>query len=348
MSTNSNSFYDGNRLINMLDLDKQKPSIFMICGNRTAGKTFWCKWYMVKNFLKSGKKFMILCRFGYQLPGLSETFYKDLKEVKKELECSQMTESVVVKNSIHELFIDGIPCGYCVALNNADSVKRNSTLFVDVDTIFLDEFQSETGKYCPNEVQKFISIYTSVARGNGQHVRDVKCLLASNNVTLLNPYYYELGISARLQKDTKFLRGHGWVLEITFNESASNAIKESGIGRAFSNNDYMSYSADNIYLNDSDTFIEKVNGRKRMLAILDYQNESYGLWECGTFLYICKQYDPNFYKRYAITLGDHGLSSTLMKHNSVDYKVWKECFNRGMFRFQDLKCKELMFALLGY
>ena len=61
-----NKYYDGNRVINTLDLDKQKPAIVMIAGNRTAGKTFWCKQYVVKKFLKRGSKFIVLQRFGYQ------------------------------------------------------------------------------------------------------------------------------------------------------------------------------------------------------------------------------------------------------------------------------------------
>jgi len=135
---------------------------------------------------------------------------KDLKQIIPEYADYEMKENVIVKDCIYELKLNDNVCGYSVALNNADNIKRNSTLFVDVDYIFLDEFQSETNKYCPDEVQKFISIYTSVARGKGEQSRHVTALLCSNNVTLLNPYYTALGVGSRIQKDTKILRGHGW------------------------------------------------------------------------------------------------------------------------------------------
>ena len=343
MASNA-KFYDGNKIINTLDLEKQKPAIVMICGNRTAGKTFWCKKYCVRTWTKKHRKFIVLVRFGYQLTGMVDTFFKDLLEVG--VVEGEFTQQTVVKNSIEEIFMDGVVCGYVVALNNADSIKRNSTLFTDVDVIFFDEFQSETGKYCPNEIQKFISIYTSVARGGGKQSRYVLTLMCSNNVTLLNPYYCEFDIPSRLQRDTKILRGNGWILEITFNESASEAIKTSGIGRAFANNKYMSYSSENIYLNDSDTFIEKYHGPKTLYWIIDYDGETYGIWNCGNFFYISTQYDPNFKRRYAIDVNDHNLSTILIKSGNVDYKLWREFFDNGLFRFENLKCKQLMFAML--
>lgn len=340
-----NIYYDGNRLLNTKDLDKQTPGIFMICGNRTAGKTFWCKDFMLREYMKTGRMFMILARFGYQLKGISDTFFKDLSEVK--YQGHSMEEVCLVQNSIYQLNFDGKQCGYAICLNNADSIKRNSTLFVDVDTIFMDEFQSETGKYCPNEIQKFISIITSVSRGNGKQNRYVRVLMASNNVTLLNPYFYEMKISARIQTNTNILRGKGWVLEITYNENASNALKDSAIGRAFSTNHYMKYSADNMYLNDSNVFVEKPISKGLLECVFIYEGNRYGLWRHDDWLYVSEKYDPNFPRQIALTVTDHNPSSILIKHTLPMYAYVKECFNLGRMRFQNLKCKEVVFMLLG-
>ena len=62
-------------------------------------------------------------------------------------------------------------CGYAFALNNADSIKRYSHLFSDISHMLFDEFQSETNHYCTDEIRKFLSIHTSVARGQGEQVR---------------------------------------------------------------------------------------------------------------------------------------------------------------------------------
>ena len=44
--------------------------------------------------------------------------------------------------------------------------------------------------YCDNEVRKFISIHTSIARGGGKQVRYVPVYMIANPVTILNPLLY--------------------------------------------------------------------------------------------------------------------------------------------------------------
>ena len=47
-------YHDGRRLLNMLDIDKQKPGFFIDTSNRSAGKTTFYNGYLVDNFLKKG------------------------------------------------------------------------------------------------------------------------------------------------------------------------------------------------------------------------------------------------------------------------------------------------------
>ena len=121
----------------------------------------------------------------------------------------------------------GESCGYAITLNSADQIKKYSHLFSDVDMIIFDEFQSETNHYCSDEIKKFLSVHTSIARGNGEQVRYVPVYMLGNQVSIINPYYVELGITARLSEEVNFLRGDGFVLENGFIDSASQAQKLS-------------------------------------------------------------------------------------------------------------------------
>lgn len=123
--------------------------------------------------------------------------------------------------------------------------------------LLFDEFQSENNRYCSNELTKFISLRTSIARGKGEQTRYLPVIMLSNPVSLLNPYYVSFGISDRLQENTKFLRGNGFVLEQNFNESASQAFLSSSFNQAFSGEKYVAYAGQSIYLNDNKSFIEK-------------------------------------------------------------------------------------------
>lgn len=50
-------------------------------------------------------------------------------------------------------------CGYAVAINKADQIKKESHFLADVTCIIFDEFQSETNNYAPDESRNsFLSI----------------------------------------------------------------------------------------------------------------------------------------------------------------------------------------------
>ena len=213
------AYYDGTKLLSLNDINGNKPEIYICTTNRTGGKTTYFGRLVVNRFLERGEKFAILYRYKYELDNCAEKFFKDIGALffKRNL----MTSKKRASGIYHELFLDGNSCGYALSINSADNIKKNSHLFNDVQRMIFDEFQSETANYCPNEVSKLISIHTSIARGQGEQVRYVPLFMISNPVSLINPYYVEMGISKRLTPDVKFLRGDGWVLEQGYIESAA-------------------------------------------------------------------------------------------------------------------------------
>lgn len=234
------SYYDGTKLLSKLDINGKRPEIYMCCSNRTGGKTTYFSRMLVNRFLSKGLKFMLLYRFQTEMENVANLFFDDISGLF--FHGHEMKSQPMAKGKYHILTLDDRDCGYAVALNSADYVKRCSHLFSDVNSMFMDEFQSETNVYAPKEVSKLISIHTSVARGQGKQVRYVPVYMCSNSVTLLNPYFVEMGISTRLNKNTNFLRGDGYVLEQNRNESAAQAQKESAFNRAFANSQYTAYA----------------------------------------------------------------------------------------------------------
>ena len=315
-------YYDGTKLLSMKDINGDKPEIFMCTSNRTAGKTTYFNRLVTKKFLNENSKFMVLYRFNYELDEVAETFFKDIKTLF--FPRNEMTSKKRAKGIFYELFIDEKPCGYAVALNNADQIKKRSHLFSDVDRMVLDEFQSETNHYCTDEVEKLISIHTSVARGQGEQVRYVPLYMMSNPVTILNPYYVSMGISSRLKEDTKFLKGDGFVLEQGFNFGASEAQKESGFNKAFSKSKYVAYASEAIYLNDSKAFIEK------------------------GFIYCDNHADRTFPFRITTTTEDHNVNYVMLKRNDFFLSNMRFLFEKGCFRFKDMMCKEAVLSALKY
>lgn len=341
-------FYDGTKLLSMMDINGNKPEIYMCTSNRSAGKTTYFSRLCVNRFLKHGEKFMLIYRFNYQLDDCADKFFKDINTLF--FPGSVMQSKRRASGTYHELFLDEKSCGYAVSLNSADGLKNYSHLFSDTMRMMFDEFQSETNHYCGEELRKFISIHTSVSRGQGQQIRYVPVYMISNPVSIINPYYVEMGISPRLNDKVKFLKGDGFVLEQGYVEAASKAQKQSGFNRAFAKNEYVAYSSESVYLNDNKSFIERPNGNPRYLCTIRYNGCDYAIKEYLDLgiLYCDDRPDKTFPERITVTTDDHEINYVMLKRNDFFISNLRYFFERGCFRFKDLRCKEALLKALSY
>ena len=343
------NYYDGTKLLSLLDINAEKPELYLCTSNRSAGKTTYFGRLCVNRFKEKGEKFVLIYRYNYELDDCADKFFKDLSTLF--FNGANMTSKRRASGIFHELYIDDESCGYAVSLNSADQLKKYSHLFSDVKRGIFDEFQSESNHYCSDEIRKFISLHTSIARGQGEHVRYVPIYMLANPVSIINPYYTELGISERLKDDTKYLKGNGFVLEQGFVETASRAQQNSGFNKAFSKNNYVAYSSECVYLNDSKAFIEKPESQKnRYLCTLKYNGNDFGIreyYEEG-IIYVSDKVDKSFKLKIAVTTDDHEINYIMLKRNSAYIDMLRFYFEKGCFRFSTLKCKEAVIKALSY
>lgn len=348
-------YYDGTKLLSLLDINGNKPEIYICTTNRTGGKTTYFGRLCVNRWKEKGEKFCLIYRYNYELDSVADKFFKDIGKLFFP-DCFMKSERRA--NGIyHELFIgkqgdeeSAVSCGYAVSLNSADQIKKYSHLLSDTCRMIFDEFQSETNHYCSDEITKLLSIHTSIARGNGEQIRYVPVFMLSNPVSIINPYYVELGISERLRSDTKFLKGDGFVLEQGFIESASEAQKESGFNRAFSRNKYVAYASESVYLNDNKAFIEKPRGVSHYVCTLRYNGVDYAIrdyQELG-IVYCDDKPDGSFRNKIAVTTEDHDINYVMLKRNEFFLNSMRYYFEHGCFRFKDLRCKEAVLKALSY
>lgn len=344
----SSQYYDGTKLLSMMDINGNKPEIYLCTTNRTGGKTTYFGRLCVNKFIQNKSKFALLYRYNYELDDCADKFFKDLQGLF--FNGKEMTSERRAGGIFHELFIDKESCGYAISLNSADQLKKYSHLFSDVDRILFDEFQSEQNKYCSQEIRKFLSVHTSIARGQGKQVRYVPVYMLSNTVSIINPYYVQMGISDRLNDNVKFLRGDGFVLEQGYVDSASRAQLESGFNKAFAGNDYVAYSSQNVYLNDNKSFIEKPSGNSRYLGTIKYEGSNFGIREYAEdgFIYCDNSYDDTFPFKISVTTEDHQINYVMLKRNDMFLNNLRYFFERGCFRFKDLRCKEAILKALSY
>ena len=341
-------YYDGNKLLSLSDINGNKPEIYLCTTNRTAGKTTYFSRLCVNKFIKNQEKFCLLYRFNYELDDCADKFFKDIKGLF--FPDYTMTSVSKARGIYHELFLNETSCGYAISINNADMIKKTSHFFSDTERIMFDEFQSENNKYCPDEVTKYISVHNSIARGQSMQTRYVPVYMIGNTVSLINPYYVSMGISNRLNNNTKFLKGKGWVLEQGYVESAANALKQSGFNQAFESNKYIAYSTENVYLNDNQAFIDKLTAPNRYIATLKYQDKEYAIREYLSLgiVYCDNRADSTFPTKISVTTEDHNINYVMLRRADSFIKALRWYFEKGCFRFRDLKCKEALLKAISY
>lgn len=342
------NYYDGTKLLSLKDINGKTPEVFMCTSNRSAGKTTYFNRLVVNRFIKRGEKFALLYRFNYELDGCDEKFFKDIKELF--FTEYDMTAAKKMKGIYQELYLNEEPCGYAISINSADQLKRNSHLFSDIDNIIFDEFQSEQNHYCDKEVEKFISIHNSIARGRSKQSRYVPVYMISNPVTILNPYYVAMDISTRLQKDTHFLRGDGFVLEQGYNETAAKALKSSAFNRAFGSSDYIAYSAEGVYLQDDLSFVDTPTGHGKYVATIRYAGIDYGVREYPELgiVFCDKSVDYQYPLKITVDTADHKLNYVMVSSNFILIQKLRYYFEHGCMRFKDLQAKEAILKALSF
>lgn len=342
-------YYDCNYLTSLRDKNGNIPEIFITDGNRTAGKSVSYKKRLIDTFLKKSdiNQFILIYRYKTDMSNCAESFFTDLKRLF--YTGREMTEKRLFDGAVIQLELDGLPCGFCVPLSLASKIKKYSPIFSSVRHMFFDEYQDEDSRYLADEVSKLMSIHTTVARGDGKQVRYVPLYMASNTVSMLNPYYSALGINKMLKKDTKILRGDGWVFEKTYNENAKEAFQEAGFNKAFKKSKYFDYASQNVYLNDNLALIETPSGYANYFMSVKYNGAWYNFRKYSDCMYCAKGHDETYPIRVCINVTDV-VDDRAIKIGTNDYLIQtlRQWFDRGVMRFENLECKNMTLDLLAY
>ena len=227
-------------------------------------------------------------------------------------------------------------CGYVIPIRAADQIKKISSLFYDATAFYFDEFQpSSNSSYLKDELGLLYNIYKSIARGDGSAIRYMPIYMASNTITLGNPYFIGLGLNSKIQSNTKFYRGDGVVFEMCVVEGLAEAHASAPIDQAMKT--YLAKRGDNVWINDNDSLVCKPDkwGRAIYICTLVYNDKRYGLrlYPNVGFKYVSRSVDNSCQYVYNLTL-DGDLNIPLLKTTQLMLKLKDELY-KGMVRVSD-------------
>lgn len=354
---NKIKFYDGTELLSKRDAEGQLPELYIVCSRtRSAGKT----WFFTKKLFsdwvedKEHAKFVLFCRNKLELGSVAEGMFKGMLDFY--FPEYTISESIQMKGCYSNIYAttgtgedtERLHCGYVLPLASSDQIKRISSLFTDTvnGSGFYDEFMPENKTtFLSNEVNRFLSICTSISRGGGTTRRRFPVYFASNTISINNPYFMALNppLNRRIRPDTKWVKGNGYVFQKIENTEIIDEHASAGINRAFAGNTAISFN-DNSWMNDSYTGVMKKEGDwGRPIYYCTIIDGKY-IWGVRYFpdvglYYVGCTYDKTASLCFNIKYDDLTPNIPLLK-GSLYMRTLREAMEQGIVRFQTIHGKE--------
>ena len=353
--------------INMEELDRSifwsarrtlthNKLINIIVGNRGGGKSYGAKQWCIDNFIKKGEQFGYVRRYKDDLKKPMEQFFKDIEWEYPDYEFKIDGEKFMIrmKSDIKQKWSEKDIAGYGFSLSTANNKK--SIAYPNITTLVFDEFLLEQGnqRYLPNEPEKLLNLYETIARPGTNHPRVVVFMLA-NAISITNPYflYWNLQMPVKQDKNGKYIWKHPTrpiLVEDVRNEKFIDKKRNTEFGALVEGTNYAEYSIENKFLLDDNSFIEKKGHKARYFFTFIYNGNKYGVWmdlNEGK-MWVSEDIDPAYLITYTLTLKDHQPNTMLLKNKRRCSSFYKfiECYKQGNVYFENMNVKNICYEVI--
>lgn len=302
-----------------------------VVGNRGGGKTFGCKEYALKRYLKYGEQFVYMRRYDNELK-LNNRLWRDISNHYPDIKLTQDGQQYMVGEEL---------AGNGFSLSLADKYK--SVSYEGTTLIIFDEFIIENARagYLKDEVIKFLDAYETIAR-----MRDVRVFFLANAVSIINPYftYWDLEYPTK----PGFYRKGDILVERVENQEYIDAKRKTRFGQLTLDSEYQKYSLQNQFLMDSTSFIARKTGNLTPIANLVSTSYKFGVWRSSGLLYISEDVAPNSLDIAVNPKAFNDANLSILSpqgQNLVEHIVGN--FHRGFVRFETQKCKSIFREFYG-
>lgn len=337
-----NYWYDKGQLLSY------KMFFNMVIGNRGGGKTYGFKTWAIDDFLKTGRQFVWLRRYGTEIELMRKSFFEDIAQ-------KYPAHKFEIKGNkkAGKFYVDNKLMGFYFALSTSAIAKSSS--YPLVDKIIFDEFliMGNTYKYLSEEVVLLLEFIETIFRNRENDPKAIQprgVYLAGNNITIANPYFLYFNIKPFKQR-FYIDKVKGLLVEQYSNKSFIETKKQSHIGKLTAGTTYAEYAIENKSYLDNDKFIAKKPSNASFNCAIDYKGKTYGFWldyKNGN-MYVNMQYDPDSYNHFSLTKEDHSINTFLIKNINNTYLrnvVW--LFRAGCMYFENQQIKSQVYEILSY
>lgn len=316
--------------------------INFIVGERGVGKTYSCKKFCIKDFLKNGNQFVYLRRYETELKESCDGFFDGLL---KNHEFEGHEFKVVKKKKTTMLMCDNDIMGFGMTLSTASQLKSKE--FPDVKNLIYDEFIIDKGvyHYLQNEVHTFLDICETLFR-----LRDFRAFLLGNAINRANPFFNYFQIDMPYNTEIKTYKDGAILICCIKNEAYREVKKNTRFGRLIDGTEYGKYAIDNQWLYENKTFLGKRPEKAKFYFTLKFGNDSYGIWSDynSSKIYISGSYDPSCPIIFTLNPNDHNENTRLVSFRRSDFfKNLLEHYRMGLLYFESQKIKTALLPVFN-
>lgn len=328
-----------------------------IVGNRGGGKSYGAKKKAIDNFIKKKEQFGYIRRYKEDLKKPMEQFFEDIKWEYPDYQFKVEGDKFFIRlkpADEKEKWTEDDIAGYGFVLSTANNKKSIS--YPKITLLIFDEFLLEKGlqHYLPNEPEKLLNLYETVARPGTQHPRVVMFLLA-NAISITNPYflYWGLRMPQKADKNGKYIWKHPKrpiLVEDVRNEKFIDKKKNTEFGALVEGTNYADYSIENKFLLDDDTFLEKKTGKARYYFTFIYHEKKFGVWADFSEgkMFVSEDVDPSCVIVYTLTLKDHQPNTMFLKTRGRNgyFKIFIDNYKIGNVYFESMNIKNICYEVI--
>ena len=320
-----------------------------VVGGRGTGKTYRCKWWLIKRAIKTRRPFIYLRRYETEFEDKGKFFSDVLDRFPQfEFKIEGMTAYARRKQTEEEAREhenDYFEIVYFAALSKA--LIKKSVPYNLVDYIVFDEFIIDRKKmhYLPNEATAFLDFYNTVDRFQDR----VKVLFLANAVALVNPYFVYFNLSPRRGKEFTLSPDGFHCVEIVSAQQYKEYVNSTRFGQMIANTEYYDYAVDNRFFDQHDRFIEKKPENAEYVYAITFDGVTYAVWaDYGRGRYYINDKVPNGRLPFILTRDDMQPNLLMIEKASFLLKSLKALYMQSSIYYESIELREQFNEVMEY
>ena len=327
----------------------------LVLGAKNLGKTFSLRLRCVREYLKTGYKFVEICRTKEELELTRNSYFEKLQGEGyfPDLEFKTDKDTGYYCRKTDDEEKDWKPICHFVALTDFQKVKR-SWSHTGLHRIIFDEFvidaRDRYHRYLPSEVMIFANVLDTITRENPGAKPFYKVYLLANACDLTCPYLRFFGIDKVPEFGISFYNGKHTLLHYVKPWDAKLRKTETLVGRMLSGHEESKMIFDNEFLvSETREICQKPKTAKYIFA-LSFQNEKFSIWlDIHEGLYHVKSGIPkNSRNVFALTKKDNHLDYVRIEKSSELLRLVNLAYYEKALRYDSPSTRELFLHVLQY